>query len=476
MDTPLKELLSYVTIQHLKNEITGVHHQHNEGHCNIYDDITSTPLGGSPNVEYLTSLLDGDFKQDRDHLYRLFQNNEEFDEPFLTEPGYTNYKHRERTLIASKLIADQEIVTLEDMKNRPDKFLAWFETISYADLSVSLKFAVQYNLWGGTILFLGTEKHHSKYLSGIQDCTKLGAFGLTELGHGSNVNGLETTATIDQDRKEFIVNSPTWTSQKYWPGNIATHGQFCTVFARLILKGRDHGVHAFVVPIRTPPLSGHPYGLPMPGVEIRDIGLKSSFNGIDNGGLLFKQVRIPLDNMLDRFSRVTESGEYESTIAPNRHFGAMMSVFYIGRLCISVLCLAAAKTAVSIGLSYSHNRKQFGEPGKPEQPIIHHTTQQRRLLPNLARCFALDFAHKLVILTNTMDLKHSYSSGLKAVGAWDCFSATQLARECMGGQGFRLSARVPVLRNHLEVGLTGEGDNTILCQQTSTDKNKFKNY
>jgi acyl-CoA oxidase len=71
------------------------------------------------------------------------------------------------------------------------------------------------------------------------------------LGHGSNARGIETEAYYDVDTKEFVINSPTPTSQKFWIGNAAVHGNWATVFANLRLPdGTNEGFHAFLVPIR----------------------------------------------------------------------------------------------------------------------------------------------------------------------------------------------------------------------------------
>ncbi|KYQ91256.1 hypothetical protein DLAC_08191 [Tieghemostelium lacteum] len=413
-------------------------------------------------------MLDGEYSKERDQIRNLMQNSSTFDELFLYGPLDVD-AHREQTLRAVKELIALKTVHLRDMVDNPKKFLMWFETISYCDPSVALKFAVQYNLWGGTILLLGTKKHHDRYLQDISDGKLLGVFGLTELGHGSNVNGLETTATFDLASKSFIINSPTWTSQKYWPGNISKHGKLATIFARLILGGVDKGVHAFVVPIRSEPTVLYPYGEVLEGVTIRDISYKSSYNGIDNGGLLFKNVKIPLENMLDRFSSVDENGKYHSEIPSNRHFGAMMSVFFIGRVCLSLLSLCSMKVGVAIALSYAYNRLQFGPPKQAEQPIINYTTTQRRLIPSIARAYAYDFAHKAISepLGRAQDVLHSYSSGIKAFTSWDSVAALQLAREVAGGQGIRLHTRIGMLREHSDLVVTGEGDNTVLCQQVA---------
>ena len=75
----------------------------------------------------------------------------------------------------------------------------------------------------------------------------IGCYGQTELGHGSNVAGLETTATLDKSTDEFIIHSPTISSTKYWPGDLGQMSSHALVFARLIIDGSDNGVQPFMV-------------------------------------------------------------------------------------------------------------------------------------------------------------------------------------------------------------------------------------
>ena len=111
---------------------------------------------------------------------------------------------------------------------------------------------------------------------------------MTELGHGSNVAGLETTATLDPTTDEFIINTPTNTATKWFIGGAAESATHSTVFANLIINGKKYGVKPFVVPLRDPK-SFKLY----PGVDIGDCGAKMGRNGIDNGWMTFSNVRIP---------------------------------------------------------------------------------------------------------------------------------------------------------------------------------------
>ncbi|KAI5344223.1 hypothetical protein L3X38_012100 [Prunus dulcis] len=120
------------------------------------------------------------------------------------------------------------------------------------------------------------------------ECLCLLLKDLTELGHGSDVQGLETTATFDPKTDEFVLNSPTLTSSKWWPGGLGKAATHTVAFARLITDGKDHGVNGFIVQLRN--LDDH---LPLPGITVGDIGMKfgnGAYNSMDNGVLRFDNV------------------------------------------------------------------------------------------------------------------------------------------------------------------------------------------
>eukprot|EP00455_Lapot_gusevi_P020112 TRINITY_DN2138_c0_g1_i2.p1 TRINITY_DN2138_c0_g1~~TRINITY_DN2138_c0_g1_i2.p1 ORF type:complete len:558 (+),score=197.64 TRINITY_DN2138_c0_g1_i2:239-1675(+) len=287
------------------------------------------------------------------------------------------------------------------------------------------------------------------------------------MAHGSNAQGVETLAVYDKKTQEFVITSPRWEAQKYWPGNMGRYGMVVTVFARLIIDGKDHGVHAFVVPIRAQ--SG---GDLLPGIEMNEIGPKRSFNGVDNCGLLFKGVRIPRENMLERFSSVQPDGTYVCSLTPSQHFASTMSPFLGGRIALALLSLCAVKSGLAIAVNYSAIRTQFGPPNQPEVPILQYTTHLRRLMPGVAACYALDIALKYVARLYTKHLSsnrlvHVHSSGIKAVASWEAVHFLQHARECCGGQGFRMKNRIGQLMADADLYTTGEGDNTVLMIQVS---------
>lgn len=131
----------------------------------------------------------------------------------------------------------------------------------------------------------------------------MGCFCFTELGYGNNAVEMETTATFDEKTKEFVIHSPTTLSQKYWITNGACHANYAIVFAQTVVKGKNEGVNPFIVPIRDGQMK------PFKGVTIEDMGWKMGLNGIDNGKLMFNQVRVPRVSMLNKINDVTEDGK-----------------------------------------------------------------------------------------------------------------------------------------------------------------------
>lgn len=127
----------------------------------------------------------------------------------------------------------------------------------------------------------------------------IGTYAQTELGHGTFIRGLETTATYDPKTEEFVLNSPTLTSMKWWPGGLGHTANHAVVIAQLYTQGKSYGIHAFIVQLRDE--NTHE---PMKGIIIGDIGPKLGMNGVNNGFLGFKNVRIPRTNMMMKNSQV----------------------------------------------------------------------------------------------------------------------------------------------------------------------------
>ncbi|MDO9455736.1 acyl-CoA dehydrogenase, partial [Nocardioides sp.] len=353
--------------------------------------------------------------------------------------------------------------------------LAAFETLALGDLSVLVKVGVQFGLFGGAVLQLGTQRHHEKYLPDVVSGRLMGCFAMTETGHGSNVQALGTVATYDPATQEFEIQSTRPDAWKDYIGNAAAHGEMAAVFAQLVVGGESKGVHALLVPIRVG-------GEPAPGVRIEDDGLKMGLNGVDNGRLWFDGVRVPREALLNRFADVTEDGVYVSDIDnPNKRFFTMLGTLVQGRVCVGGAGINASKVAIAIAVKYALQRRQFEATSETEEELLlDYGLHQRRLFPLLARTYALHFAQEVVagqvhdVFSGTLDPDadpdlarrelESRAAGTKALGTWHATRTIQECREACGGAGYLAVNRFAALKADTDVFTTFEGDNHVLLQ------------
>lgn len=356
-------------------------------------------------------------------------------------------------------------------KNDIEGYFAIMETLSYHDLSLVIKFGVQFGLWGMSVMSLGTEKHYKKYLQDIGTLNLPGCFAMTETHHGSNVKGIRTTATYNHNNRSFTINTPEKYDRKEYIGNAANHGEMATVFAKLVIDGKDYGVNAFIVPIRNKEKQT------LPGITIEDCGHKMGLNGVDNGIIYFNNVEIPYDNMLDRFASISPEGVFESPIpSDNRRFFTMLGTLVGGRIGIPRSALAAAKVGLATTIKYSDRRRQFGPENGNEVPILNYRMHQQRLMPYLANAYALTFG--LQYLTkrfvnrkeDEMQEIEALAAGLKAYSTWNARNTLQECREACGGKGYLSENRIDNLKNDTEIYTTFEGDNTVLMQLTAKNR------
>lgn len=260
---------------------------------------------------------------------------------------------------------------------------------------------------------------------------------MTELGHGSNVSDIETTAHFDSTTDEFIIHTPTETAQKFWIGGAAEDARITVTFAQLNVDGKNQGVHAFLVELRD--ASGNL----KPGVRIKDNGPKLGLNGVDNGRIWFNNVRIPRANLLDKYCKVSPDGKYSSPIKNSSvRFATMISGLVGGRILIAGSALDACKVGLVNAIRYSLQRKQFGPSSGIEIPIMNYITHQRRLIPALATTYVIELSITKcarMFHSRTPSLMkeiHLLAAGLKAFSTWHRVETVQKCRQVVGGQGF----------------------------------------
>jgi acyl-CoA oxidase len=425
------------------------------------------------DVPSVTALLDGRYAEVRD-LVRT--NLAKFagileDQETLSRD---DYRDRVRDLVVEMAATGQTGMGFpEEYGGGGDigASVAAFETLAFGDLSVLVKVGVQFGLFGGAILQLGTQRHHDAYLTDLITGKLMGCFAMTETGHGSNVQALGTTATYDPATQEFVLHTPDDEARKDYIGNAARHADVGVVFAQLEIGRESEGVHAFVVPLRED-------GATLPGVRIEDDGPKMGLNGVDNGRIWFDRVRVPREALLDRFASVSPEGVYASRIEDrNRRFFTMLGTLVQGRVCVGGAAINAAKVALVIATRYADRRRQFEATSETEeQKLLDYGMHQRRLLPLVARTYALHFAQEVVaadlhaVFSGEADEERdrraleSRAAGTKALGTWHATRTIQECREACGGAGYLAINRFAALKADTDVFTTFEGDNHVLLQ------------
>ncbi|KAH9111702.1 hypothetical protein LEN26_010049, partial [Aphanomyces euteiches] len=345
-----------------------------------------------------------------------------WNDPVLSDRDMIHRNHKER--YENALGKTHAFVKLLEKHNITD----WDDTtIVYLFIGEPLPIDVHRNMFVPTFETQMDDEQRAYWLPKANAFQITGAYAQTELGHGSNVQGIETTAHYDVKTQEFILNSPTLTSRKWWPGELGKTANYCVLHARLFLNGKDHGIQAFLVPVRD--TKTHET---LPGVTLGDIGPKIGFQSVDNGYCALDKVRIPRRNMLMRFAKVAADG-------------------------------TAGK-------------------GKTENQVLDYENQQLTLFPLVGLTYASIFAHRaLDKLYNKVETQidgevgadtlfllsqlHASASGLKAFITEETGNGIERVRRACGGHGYSASSNLPYLFQSYIGTCTFDGTKDVLVQQ-----------
>ncbi|UII76978.1 acyl-CoA dehydrogenase family protein [Flagellimonas sp. HMM57] len=457
------------------------------GHCDFNDHLKRIEinLGIQPNhynhlfdVEvvhkktsnrYSAAILDGILKEPHTAIVDDFRN-------FLHQPMFDWSVQRDKEAFRSRTLEQVKVLgengygamAYEEeyggTENMPG-YAAIFEHLMFIDGSLAVKFGVQFGLFGGSIQKLGTKRHHDFYLADTGETKLLGCFAMTETGHGSNVRGIKTTATYDSATDTIVIHTPGKNDNKEYIGN-ALHAKMASVFAQLIVNGKNEGVHAILVPLRDE------HHKTLEGITIEDNGYKLGLNGVDNGKIWFNQVRVPRKNLLDKYGEIKDDGLYFSAIKnPNKRFFTMLGTLVGGRICVAKGALGGAKMALTIAVKHALNRRQFNDSVKIQEDLImDYPTHQLRLTPAIASVYVYHVTLEELIKrysdTSQLDKREieTQVAGLKSVITWFASDTIQECREACGGKGYLLENRIADLKGDVDIFTTFEGDNNVLLQ------------
>ncbi|KAL4508172.1 hypothetical protein ABPG72_021545 [Tetrahymena utriculariae] len=324
-----------------------------------------------------------------------------------------------------------------------------------------------------TIKYLGTDKQVKYWIPLAESHQIFGTYAQTELGHGSDVQSLETTATFDIDNQEFIINSPTLSSTKWWPGELGITSTHVVAFAQLLIDGKNYGVQAFIVQIRD--TETHE---PLPGITVGDLGVKMGYNAKDNGYLRMNNIRIPRENMLMRYAKVSKSGIFSKPKNEKVGYACMMEI----RTDIIASCSLIMARTLTIGTRYSLFRTQFKDSNGIEKKVLDYQLQQEKIIPYIAETYALLAGGRKITRLHQQNIRniferedfslfkdyHAIASGCKAVYTSRMLEAIEKVRQACGGHGFSAFSRFVDIYHEFSPFVTYEGENTVLSLQTAS--------
>ncbi len=419
--------------------------------------------------QYDSKVLDSILKGEHDTIieeFRAFLNQDIFKKDFLPIKDDFRARVLEQVQVLGKNgYGAYAYPTEYGGKENMPAYGAIFEHLMFVDGSLGVKFGVQFGLFGGSVQKLGTKKHHDQYLKDAGTTGLLGCFAMTETGHGSNVRGIRTTATYDCVTDKIVIHTPGKNDNKEYIGN-ALHSKMATVFAQLIVNGKNEGVHAILVPLRN---DQHQV---LDGIIVEDNGYKLGLNGVDNGKIWFNQVQVPRENLLDKYGSISVDGIYTSPIKnPNKRFFTMLGTLVGGRICVARGALGGAKMALAIAIKHALNRRQFNDNIKIQEDLImDYPTHQVRLTPAVASAYVYHVTLEKMMKSYSDDSQpdkrkiETQVAGLKAIITWFGNATIQECREACGGKGYLQENRIADLKGDVDIFTTFEGDNTVLLQ------------
>ncbi|KAJ2940647.1 hypothetical protein O0L34_g14754 [Tuta absoluta] len=440
----------------------------------VNEDLQKERNGCSFNVEELTYFLDGSAKEttERRQLDSKILNIKEISDDIPEE--YLSHKEKYENAIrkAVKLytvLREMGDKDASDMERSRSMYTNRTIAAIFKDTS---PFALHFAMFIPTIIGQADENQKQYWLRRAYNMEIIGTYAQTELGHGTFIRGLETSATYDPKTEEFILHSPTLTAYKWWPGNLGHTVNYCVVMARLYTQGKDCGIQPFMVQVRDEETH-----MPLKGIKIGEIGAKLGYNTANNGFLGFENFRIPRDRMLMKNAQVLKDGTFK--VSPNSKltYGTMV---FVRVMIVNGVANQLARVA-TIAVRYSAVRRQSQlKPDEPEPQILDYLTQQHKLFIAIASSHAFSITakwlwnlyHKVSEELQAGNLDHlpelhSLACCLKAVSTMDVSAMVERCRLACGGHGYMMSSNLPLIYGMVTAAYTLEGEFTVLMLQTA---------
>lgn len=429
------------------------------------------------DIDQLNYFLEG--SEENAKLSQELMLQVERDPVLKVDSNYYELTKAEHRLITARKIGKLATYMEKDLPDH-NLFQKRLLFVGLIDPQLGTRLGVHLGLFLSAIRGNGTDAQFNYWCferNAIQMKDIYGCFAMTELAHGSNVAGLETTLTYDEKRREFTINTPHIGATKWWIGGAAHSLNHAVVYLRLIVKGKDYGVKTFIVPLRD---FNHDL---YPGISIGDIGAKMGRDGIDNGWIQFTNVKIPKEYMLTKYTRIEDdTGEVVTPPLEQLSYGALLN----GRVTMVEESFRTGARVLTIALRYAVGRRQFGKLHNENQ-LISYPLHQSRLIPLLLYVYALlsgslrlrkdhdETILNLEKLAKTQDLRtigraieslknvFGSSAAMKSTFTWQTLNLIDECRQSCGGHGYSSYSGFGKQYSDWVVQCTWEGDNNVLA-------------
>lgn len=437
--------------------------------------LAAERAGSSVNIDQLANhlLYRGDFLKRQKKILSVLEKR-----PYFSKKNQLNLARPDRYHLGLARAKELRRLSLQHGWDIEDYKMADYLTDEMGP------YALQTVMFATSIREQCNEEQRAYWLPKVENWEVIGCYGQTELGHGSNVRGIECEARWNADAKDFTIHSPTLTASKWWNGSLGRTANHAIVVAQLMLpdkqtgKLKSYGPHQFIVQIRDMKTNK-----PLEGIVIGDIGPKYGYTSMDNGYMLFKHHRVPHSALLSKYSGVdSEAGTYIKPENPALVYG---SLTYVRAQIVMHARLILAR-ATTIAVRYTTIRRQFADrdakPGAVEEAVLNYPTVQIRILPLLATTYALHYTGEAMYKlywdtradiekggdTTRLAEMHAASSGLKSLCTMLAADGIEVCRRAMGGHGFGGGSGIIPLNNDYLSKPTVEGDNWMITQQTAS--------
>lgn len=369
-----------------------------------------------------------------------------------------------------RLVAER-LIQAEHLDTQPFRFFLCHELVAIHDLNLLFLMSAHMNLYAGTLMRLGSEKHRESLRRA--DAGQVGCFALTESDHGVTSGlFLDTVARYDLERQHFVLQTPTPGARKVWITNAGYFAENAVVMARLVVGDEDHGMHAFLVPLR--PKRGAPT---FAGISAEDVGPKTCLSQTDLASLSFDGVVVPRDHLLDRHTRIDSTGKVESDLAglaAHQKLERVANQLLSGRLCVAGASLAMAEHALRETVGHAQARSHRTGPHS-SLSLFRQASYRHLLVALLAEAYvrrAFTSSVQRAYAASATKTEPELVQAICAAKATNSVFAREVLAACqerLGREGLLESAGIGLAHDASYAAMLVEGDSRILLHKLARD-------